>query len=118
MLTAHMKTSMKPKRSPRKIGARVLAVWLFEEYHWVLPYSRNERDRPCDDRTTGAAAHSRAEESAVGCGIGRQGAKRDAMYRVRPRLQSLDAGASGWYRCSGCIVSDGVVDSSGEKRIS
>jgi len=115
MSTAHMKRSMRPKRSPRKIGARVLAVWLFEEHHWVLPYLRNERDRPCDDRTTGAAAHSRAEESAVGCEKGLQGAKMGAMYRVRPRLQSLDDDASGWYRRSGCRVSDGAVDSSGEK---
>ena len=40
------------------------------------------------------------------------------MDRVRPRRQTLGDGASGWYRCSGCRVSDGGADSSVEKRIS
>ncbi|KAF9644167.1 hypothetical protein BDM02DRAFT_3122311 [Thelephora ganbajun] len=33
------------------------------------------------------------------------------MDCVRPRRQSLDDDASGWYRCLGCRVSDGVADS-------
>lgn len=91
---------------------------MLAECHWVLSCLRNERDRPYDDRTTGAAAHSRAEESAVVDEVGLQGAKKDEMGRVRPRLRSLDDGALKWYRCLGCRASDGVEDSSGEKRIS
>jgi len=50
--------------------------------------------------------------------VGLRGAKRDEMGHVRPRLRGLDDGALKWYRCLGCRASDGVVDSSGEKRIS
>ena len=50
--------------------------------------------------------------------IGLQDAEREATVHVRLGLQSLDDGASEWYRCLGCRASDVVVDSSGEKRIS
>jgi hypothetical protein len=71
-----------------------LAVWLFAVCHWVLSYVRNERDRPCDDRTTGAAAHSRAEESAVVDEVGLQDARGGGTGHVQPGPQSLDDGAS------------------------
>ena len=83
-----------------------------------MPYSRNGRDHPYDDRTTGAAAHSRAEESVAVGETKLQDAGRDAIDYVRPGRRIPDVGASEWYRCLGCRVSDGVEDSGGETRIS
>ena len=69
MSTAHM-MSAKPGGSPRKIGGRVSAARLSEEFCWVWSYPRNVRVLPCDGRTTRVAAHSHAEETAAACGMG------------------------------------------------
>lgn len=47
-----------------------------------------------------------------------QDAERDGIDHVRGRVQSLDYGALGWYRCLDCRVSDGVEDLDEESWIS
>ena len=106
------------KRSPQRIEAKGSEVWRIEERRLVLSYSRNERDHPCDDRTTDAAAHSRAEGNVAVGEVESQDAGRDVMDHVRLRPRSLDEDASGRYRCLDCRASDGAGDWSGEKQIS